>query len=565
MDANSQRRREQLYPLGFQCGNDGWQRFELNETLRSPTAERLFYLHQLIARDLQQSTSAPLSAGELRLWGILNRTLHHLASLFLRQGRPPFPVTLQQPLQRLLRDQLRSFPVVPSFAAETRTQLDAGAATHSDFFLIELCLLKVQGDNRALRDGRSLFRNELIRLRTRHEFDLILQRIDESLPQDSVQFGKRSLLTLLLEPLAAAPDSLEGQLEFLRRTWGALLPPELLEQISMAIALHHGEFRQRGPTGTGSLTGPGFGMDTETANFTPDRDWMPRTVLLAKAVFVWLHQLSERYAREIRRLDQIPDEELDDLRDFGFSGLWLIGIWQRSEASRRIKHLHGKQNVSASAYAIHDYRVADELGGEAALDNLNQRCLQRGIHLACDVVTNHTGIDSQWLRHHPDWFIQASQPPYPGYRFNGSDLSSDPRLCIQIEDGYYNHSEAAVVFCRRDLQSGEVRYIYHGNDGTHLPWNDTAQLNFLLPEVREAMIGVILESARRFGIIRFDAAMTLAKKHFQRLWYPLPGGGEGIPSRSAWALSNEEFNRCFRSNSGARSSNGSRPSNPTPC
>ncbi len=62
--------------------------------------------------------------------------------------------------------------------------------------------------------------------------------------------------------------------------------------------------------------------------------------------------------------------------------------------------------------------------------------------------------------------------------------------------------------------------IYHGNDGTSMPWNDTAQLNYLNPEMREAMIQTILHVARKFPVIRFDAPMTLTKRHFQRLWFP---------------------------------------------
>ncbi len=53
-----------------------------------------------------------------------------------------------------------------------------------------------------------------------------------------------------------------------------------------------------------------------------------------------------------------------------------------------------------------------------------------------------------------------------------------------------------MVFKRVDFATGETRYIYHGNDGTHMPWNDTAQLNFLLPAVREAVIEKILHVAR---------------------------------------------------------------------
>ena len=46
-----------------------------------------------------------------------------------------------------------------------------------------------------------------------------------------------------------------------------------------------------------------------------------------------------------------------------------------------------------------------------------------------------------------------------------------------------------------------------------------------------------------FPIIRFDAAMTLAKRHIQRLWYPKPGHGGDIAGRARYAISDEEFNR----------------------
>jgi hypothetical protein len=74
-----------------------------------------------------------------------------------------------------------------------------------------------------------------------------------------------------------------------------------------------------------------------------------------------------------------------------------------------------------------------------------------------------------------------------------------------------------------------------------MPWNDTAQLNYLNPEVREAVIQTILHVARKFPVIRFDAAMTLAKKHFQRLWFPEPGTGGAIPSRAEHGLTKEQF------------------------
>src|SRR5262249_24116172 len=85
------------------------------------------------------------------------------------------------------------------------------------------------------------------------------------------------------------------------------------------------------------------------------------------------------------------------------------------------------------------------------------------------------------------------------------------------------------------------RFVYHGNDGTSFPWNDTAQLDFTKADVREAVIRTILEVARRSPIIRFDAAMTLAKQHYHRLWFPEPGTAGAIPSRAEHGLSKAAF------------------------
>jgi predicted flap endonuclease-1-like 5' DNA nuclease/glycosidase len=271
---------------------------------------------------------------------------------------------------------------------------------------------------------------------------------------------------------------------------------------------------------------------------------MPRVVLLAKNAFVWLDQLSNRYGREIRTLDQVPDQELDLLASWGISGLWLIGLWERSKASKDIKQRMGNPDAVASAYSLYDYVIADDLGGEAAMQNLRQRGWQRGIRMASDMVPNHVGIDGRWVMQHPDWFLSLPYSPYPGYTFSGPDLSSDSRVGVFLEDHYYDKSDAAVVFKRIDRWTGSEQYIYHGNDGTAMPWNDTAQLNYLNPDLREAVIQTILHVARQFPIIRFDAAMTLAKRHVQRLWFPLPGGspwGASIPSRAEHAMSQEAF------------------------
>src|SRR4029079_10419580 len=282
-------------------------------------------------------------------------------------------------------------------------------------------------------------------------------------------------------------------------------------------------------------------LGPEEERFSSDLDWMPRLVLLAKSTYVWLDQLARQYGREVSRLDQIPDEELDRMASRGFSGLWLIGLWERSRASQRIKQLRGQADAVASAYSLYDYQIAWDLGGEDAYANLRERAWQRGIRLASDMVPNHMGIDSRWVIEHPDWFLSRPDSPFPSYRFDGPDLGSDGRVEIKIEDHYYDRSDAAVVFRRVDRFTGDTRFVYHGNDGTSFPWNDTAQLDYLKPEVREGLIQTILHVARQFPIIRFDAAMTLAKRHFQRLWYPEPGTGGAVPSRAEHGMTKAEF------------------------
>ncbi|MBL7646217.1 MAG: alpha-amylase [Candidatus Hydrogenedentes bacterium] len=416
----------------------------------------------------------------------------------------------------------------------------------------ELLLLHVSLANPAMAPYGMLFDEP--RLRTETPYNTLMTALQVFLrAQPPFPETMQDLITMLYAPQLAAPDSLEGQLRFIRSHWAAFLPEVLRKQLLLAagVLAEEIQFRGHGPGSAQVMQfGPGRGGATaygeeEPEAFSMDKEWMPNVVLLAKTVYVWLDQLSRAYGRSIRTLDQIPDDELDRLASWGFTGLWLIGIWERSEASRTIKRKMGNPEAAASAYSLFDYEIAGELGGTPAYENLAGRAWSRGIRLASDMVPNHVGIYSKWVTEHPDWFVQARQSPFPGYTFNSESLSPDPRIGIYIEDGYWNHRDAAVVFKRVDLWTGDTRYIYHGNDGTSMPWNDTAQLNYLIPDVREAVIQTILHVARHFPIIRFDAAMTLAKKHYQRLWFPLPEEAGAIPSRAGYSMSRPAFDEAF--------------------
>ncbi|MBN2113035.1 MAG: alpha-amylase [Acidimicrobiia bacterium] len=452
---------------------------------------------------------------------------------------------------RLLRDFAAGFPATPVFRGE-RTAADhlAGSTDgvpHVLLALEELIMLRLANENPAFERLRDLHDDAPLEQGTAYR-EAIGALEDYFAGMPALGPGGESLFEVLRAPMRSSPTSLLGQLEYIRANWGGLLGDrfgELLTRILRTLDLLAEEraFRAVGPPGLPPVPDAASLGAGEYERFSEDRSWMPRLVLVAKSTYVWLDQLSRRYGRPMHRLDQIPDEELDALGAAGFTGLWLIGVWERSEASRRLKHLRGNPDAVASAYALYDYVVAADLGGPEALDDLRRRAWARGIRMASDMVPNHVGIDGRWVIQHPDWFLSLRRPPYPGYSYTGPDLSSDPRVGIQIEDHYWDGTDAAVVFRRLDRHTGDERFIYHGNDGTSMPWNDTAQLNYLLPEVREAVIRTILHVARQFPIIRFDAAMTLARRHVQRLWFPAPGTGGAIPSRSAFGMTDEEFAR----------------------
>ncbi len=553
-------------------------RYGLDETLSSyrggiviadfATARRL--AHAMNAdRNLTNKPEAGVRASDLNAYGLIEEIFHHILAVYNEQvGEDLFGRTLTSAKEQLLRQTaagatpssapgaegtlrtfLELFPPTEVFSGEVELddylekEIDGEKGT--EVALEEILMLWLANENPATEPFSELFSDEELSEVTSYSQLVDATRSHLETEPAFEQTGK-GILETLLEPIRLHPGSLYAQLEFIRKEWGTFLGSFLLRMLRTLDFLkeeHRAVFPGKGPQAVYEFSGAEYGEEAE--RFSPDRDWMPQVVVLAKSTFVWLDQLSRKYGREINRLDQIPDEELDLIASRGFNGLWLIGLWERSQSSRRIKQLTGNADAAASAYSLMNYEISADLGGWDALLNVRHRAVLRGIRLASDMVPNHTGLDSDWMQRHPDWFVQLDHPPFPNYSFNGENLSSKEGMEIYLEDHYYDRTDAAVVFKRRDSNTGEERFIYHGNDGTSMPWNDTAQLNFLLAEVREATIQTILHVARSFPIIRFDAAMTLAKKHFQRLWFPEPGSGGDIPTRGEHGLSRREFDRAF--------------------
>ncbi len=547
------------------------------------------FAHQMNqVRDAAKFPDRAVHAGQLFAMGLIDEASHVVLAQYRKKFDPDvinaaldwFSAQVgAAEIDKLLLTFVEHFPGQSVIRGlETPQQWLSGATdgmSHRAIALEELFLLWTANRNEAFKPFEELFEEKSLAEKT------VYRQVTKELPKYFATrpliplegAGQVSLIDLLRAPATGAPRSLSEQIALIRKLWKSLLGDsmdrflmiagEVLREEELAIwmqfnpdagrarAAAEEAARRRRESGTQQWPSIVSKSDVsvfgdpahEYEKFSADTAWMPSTVLIAKSTYVWLAQLSKQYGRHISRLDEIPNEELDTLARRGLNSLWLIGVWERSRASKTIKLLCGNSDAVASAYSLYDYTIANDLGGESAYINLRDRAYHHGIRLASDMVPNHMGIDSPWVVEHPDWFIARPQPPYPVYSFEGPDLSSDGRVEIKIEDHYFTQTDAAVVFRRRDKSSGEIRFIYHGNDGTSFPWNDTAQLDYLNPAVREQVIQTIIHVARLFPVIRFDAAMTLAKRHFHRLWFPGPGSSGAIPSRAEYSMSDEEFNR----------------------
>lgn len=513
------------------------------------------------------------TAGEINALGILHEVYHYLINHYTQKENPGvikrsidfLKSTLnEEKLNKVLLKFVEEFPPLDVYRGKIKTEEylngKTGNNSNKELILQELIILHFENSNPAAARLNELFSDKYLKENT--PYKEVLKKTEEFFDKEKpTGFGGLHLFSMLRKPITSSPYNLEEQLLFIKNEWGLMLDENLLSKLLKGTDLIKEDYKLFVKHGGGEKATPpvpDYKYETEkllskdkddaislaeAERFTDDTHWIPKVVMIAKNIYVWMHQLSEKYGYDIKRLNEIPDAELDTLASWNFTSLWLIGIWERSSASKKIKQLTGNPEAAASAYSLYDYVIANELGGEDAFNDFKHRAEIRGIKLASDMVPNHTGIYSKWVVEKPDYFIRTSFPPYHNYSFSGENLSEDERVEVRIEDKYYTREDAAVVFERKDNYTGEKVYIYHGNDGTNMPWNDTAQLNLLNPEVREAVIQTILHVAQKTPIIRFDAAMTLTQKHYQRLWFPEPGKGGAIPSRSDYSMTKEEFHK----------------------
>ena len=380
-----------------------------------------------------------VSAGQLNAMGLIDEILHYVCMLYRRNKVQTFMTDLlanldkefsKEKVDSLLLDFIKEFPPVEVYKEKTtanefleRLSLDPGTnlqRSNREQSLEELILLHLANENPAFKPFSLLFDDsELAKNPLYNKTWALIQKYSKSQPT----FGPfdHDLINLLREPVLFSPEDLKGQLEYIQKHWSEFLG-EWLKRILAGMDTIAEENKAAWAAlsgGNPAFDGPDLSpysfenLMNEYERFSSDSEWMPNVILMAKTVLVWLDQLTKEYGYPITRLDQIPDPELDKLRDEGFTGLWLIGLWERSKASKRIKQKCGNPEAAASAYSLYDYNIAQNIGGWEALENLRNRLWQRGIRLASDMVPNHTGMDGDWIINRPNLFIQRRDNPFP--------------------------------------------------------------------------------------------------------------------------------------------------------
>ncbi len=213
--------------------------------------------------------------------------------------------------------------------------------------------------------------------------------------------------------------------------------------------------------------------------------------------YAWLHDLSRVQGHHVT-LGTVGEAELERLASFGFDGVWLMGVWQRSPLGRTLARQYIESeyrrvlrdcrddDVVGSPYAVHDYRVDSDLGGDEELDHLRQRLRKHGLRLILDFVPNHLAIDHPWVDDHPERFVQQG-----------------PTGQTDAPEHYF---------------SAGKHLFAHGRDPNFEPWTDTVQLDYRYEETREAMTECLLAIAERCDGVRCDMAMLLLRDVFLYTW-----------------------------------------------
>ncbi|KAG2385487.1 hypothetical protein C9374_003302 [Naegleria lovaniensis] len=243
--------------------------------------------------------------------------------------------------------------------------------------------------------------------------------------------------------------------------------------------------------------------------------YSPNPILYEISTRPWLYELSQKYGYKIR-LNNIPMQEFQNLKQLGVQYVWLMGMWTIGEYGRcRATDLsmratdyalnlpdYQMEDIIGSPYQVLQYTVNElEIGTDNDLINLRQKLNAMGLKLMLDFVPNHSAVDN------------------PNVWQNSSLYVLNPPSVSQPYDAYSY------------LPNG----VAYGKDGYFPAWTDTAQFNYWNPQTRTIQLTNLMKVASMADGIRCDMAMLLLNSQINRIWgSQLIARGYNQPSTEFW-------------------------------
>jgi 1,4-alpha-glucan branching enzyme len=225
----------------------------------------------------------------------------------------------------------------------------------------------------------------------------------------------------------------------------------------------------------------------------------------------WLRELSEKAGRLITLAD-VPETEIEQWVQLGFTHIWLMGVWQVGPKAREVALRYWREHwskegsvcaedVQGSPYAIQEYAIDSRIGDALALLMLKERLGRLGLRLIIDFVPNHLGVDSSEPSRFPARFVHSTES-MPG-TFQG------------------------------EARFGK-RFFAHGRDPYFPPWEDTVQFDYRVTETHHAMTAVAQTASAYADGLRCDMAMLLIPEIFRETWKNFPSQGAHQTDANFW-------------------------------
>lgn len=210
----------------------------------------------------------------------------------------------------------------------------------------------------------------------------------------------------------------------------------------------------------------------------------------------------------LRCFDQISGTELKQIRAVGFDTIWMMGIWEISNISKEISRMYA-DDFEGSPYAIPEYKVNHELGGEEQFVDFVNRAHKLGLKIIVDFVPNHMALDSRWINEHPEFFIS--------FPLNHDDAQLSENELLYKFPGFY-------PTCSESFPEGGKRLrkrimVAYGKDPNFFPWIDTAQLDYTNPRLRMVLINLLKYWAKIVDGVRCDTVMLVLREQIKHQWH----------------------------------------------